>query len=29
MTMNSPSRFIAGIPRSLLEPWRVEMERDD
>jgi DNA helicase-2/ATP-dependent DNA helicase PcrA len=24
MTVNAPSRFIADIPRSLLEPWRVE-----
>jgi DNA helicase II / ATP-dependent DNA helicase PcrA len=26
MTYNAPSRFIAGLPRSLLEPWRVEVE---
>ncbi|MBM4284894.1 MAG: ATP-dependent helicase [Deltaproteobacteria bacterium] len=26
-TANSPSRFIAGLPRKLLEPWRVEVER--
>ena len=26
MTINTPSRFIADIPRSLLEPWRVEVE---
>jgi DNA helicase-2/ATP-dependent DNA helicase PcrA len=26
MTVNSPSRFIADIPRSLLEPWRAEVE---
>jgi len=26
MTVNSPSRFIAEIPRSLLEPWRAEVE---
>jgi len=25
-TMNSPSRFIADIPRSLLEPWLAEVE---
>ncbi len=25
MTFNSPSRFIADLPRSLLEPWRVEI----
>jgi len=25
MTVNSPSRFIADIPRSLLEPWRVQV----
>jgi DNA helicase-2/ATP-dependent DNA helicase PcrA len=28
MTINSPSRFIAGLPRSLLEPWRVEVEEE-
>jgi len=26
MTFNSPSRFIDGLPRSILEPWRVEVE---
>ena len=26
LTVNSPSRFIADLPRNLLEPWRVEME---
>ena len=26
MTFNAPSRFVADIPRSLLEPWRVEVE---
>ena len=26
MTVNSPSRFIADIPRTLLEPWRAEVE---
>jgi len=26
MTINSPSRFIADIPRGLLEPWRAEVE---
>jgi DNA helicase-2/ATP-dependent DNA helicase PcrA len=26
MTVNSPSRFIADIPRSLLEPWRAQVE---
>jgi len=26
MIVNSPSRFIADIPRGLLEPWRVEVE---
>jgi DNA helicase-2/ATP-dependent DNA helicase PcrA len=26
MTVNSPSRFIADIPRTLLEPWRAEAE---
>jgi DNA helicase-2/ATP-dependent DNA helicase PcrA len=26
MTFNAPSRFIADIPRSLLEPWRAEVE---
>jgi DNA helicase-2/ATP-dependent DNA helicase PcrA len=26
MTVNSPSRFVADIPRSLLEPWRAEVE---
>jgi len=26
MTVNSPSRFIADLPRTLLEPWRVEVE---
>ena len=26
MTVNSPSRFIADIPRDLLEPWRAEVE---
>ena len=26
MTVNSPSRFIAEIPRTLLEPWRAEVE---
>jgi len=26
MTINSPSRFIADIPRDLLEPWRAEVE---
>jgi len=26
MTFNSPSRFIAGLPRALLEPWRAEVE---
>jgi DNA helicase-2/ATP-dependent DNA helicase PcrA len=26
MTFNSPSRFIADLPRNLLEPWRVEVE---
>jgi DNA helicase-2/ATP-dependent DNA helicase PcrA len=26
MTVNSPSRFIADIPRALLEPWRAEVE---
>ncbi len=26
MTVNSPSRFIADIPRNLLEPWRAEVE---
>jgi hypothetical protein len=26
MTLNAPSRFIADIPRSLLEPWRAEVE---
>ena len=25
MTVNSPSRFIEGLPALLLEPWRVEM----
>jgi DNA helicase-2/ATP-dependent DNA helicase PcrA len=25
MTLNAPSRFIADIPRSLLEPWRAEV----
>ena len=28
MTVNSPSRFIADIPRTLLEPWRAEVERE-
>jgi DNA helicase-2/ATP-dependent DNA helicase PcrA len=28
MTINTPSRFIEGLPRRILEPWRVEMERD-
>ncbi len=26
MTINSPSRYIDGLPRSILEPWRVEVE---
>jgi DNA helicase-2/ATP-dependent DNA helicase PcrA len=26
MTINSPSRFIADLPRTLLEPWRAEVE---
>jgi DNA helicase-2/ATP-dependent DNA helicase PcrA len=26
MTVNSPSRFIADIPHTLLEPWRAEVE---
>jgi DNA helicase-2/ATP-dependent DNA helicase PcrA len=26
MTVNSPSRFISDIPRSLLEPWRAQVE---
>ncbi len=26
MTVNSPSRFVADIPRSLLEPWRAQVE---
>jgi DNA helicase II / ATP-dependent DNA helicase PcrA len=26
MTVNSPSRFIADLPRTLLEPWRAEVE---
>ena len=26
MTVNSPSRFIAEIPYTLLEPWRAEVE---
>jgi DNA helicase II / ATP-dependent DNA helicase PcrA len=26
MTFNTPSRFIADLPRSLLEPWRGEVE---
>jgi DNA helicase II / ATP-dependent DNA helicase PcrA len=26
MTVNSPSRFIADIPRDFLEPWRAEVE---
>jgi DNA helicase-2/ATP-dependent DNA helicase PcrA len=26
MIVNSPSRFIAEIPRALLEPWRAEVE---
>jgi DNA helicase-2/ATP-dependent DNA helicase PcrA len=26
MTVNSPSRFIADIPYTLLEPWRAEVE---
>ncbi|MFZ5448980.1 MAG: ATP-dependent helicase [Thermodesulfobacteriota bacterium] len=26
MTVNSPSRFINDIPRTLLEPWRAEVE---
>ena len=26
MTFNAPSRFVDDIPRSLLEPWRVEVE---
>jgi ATP-dependent DNA helicase UvrD/PcrA len=26
MTVNVPSRFIADIPRSLIEPWRAEVE---
>jgi DNA helicase-2/ATP-dependent DNA helicase PcrA len=25
MTVNTPSRFISDIPRSLLEPWRAEV----
>jgi DNA helicase-2/ATP-dependent DNA helicase PcrA len=28
MTINSPSRFIADIPRTLLEPWRAEVEEE-
>ncbi len=26
MTINSPSRFIADLPRTLLEPWTVKVE---
>ena len=26
MTVNSPSRFISDLPRTLLEPWRAEVE---
>jgi DNA helicase II / ATP-dependent DNA helicase PcrA len=26
MTVNAPSRFVADIPRDLLEPWRAEVE---
>ena len=26
MTVNTPSRFISDIPRSLLEPWRAQVE---
>jgi DNA helicase-2/ATP-dependent DNA helicase PcrA len=26
MTVNAPSRFIADLPRSLLEPWRAQVE---
>jgi DNA helicase-2/ATP-dependent DNA helicase PcrA len=26
MTINSPSRYIDGLPRTILEPWRVEVE---
>jgi DNA helicase-2/ATP-dependent DNA helicase PcrA len=25
MTINTPSRFIAHLPHSLLEPWKVEV----
>jgi len=28
MTINSPSRYIAGLPRTILEPWRVEVEEE-
>ncbi|MEJ2091017.1 MAG: ATP-dependent helicase [Syntrophobacterales bacterium] len=28
MTINSPSRFIEGLPRTILEPWRVEVEEE-
>jgi DNA helicase-2/ATP-dependent DNA helicase PcrA len=28
MTINTPSRFIDGLSRTILEPWRVELERD-
>uniref|UniRef100_A0A7C5ALL7 DNA 3'-5' helicase n=1 Tax=Desulfobacca acetoxidans TaxID=60893 RepID=A0A7C5ALL7_9BACT len=28
MTLNSPSRFIAGLPRNILEPWRVTPEEN-
>ncbi len=28
MTFNAPSRFIADIPRSLLEPWRAEVSEE-
>jgi DNA helicase-2/ATP-dependent DNA helicase PcrA len=27
-TANSPSRFIADLPRKLLEPWRVSMREE-
>jgi DNA helicase-2/ATP-dependent DNA helicase PcrA len=29
MTINTPSRFIDGLPRSILEPWRVEVSDYD
>ena len=28
LTMNTPSRFIEGLPRTILEPWRVEVEEE-